>query len=335
VTVVAVGRELHPASRRILNAILLALVVGASLLWYLAYLEASKFGPDRPQQFNDANTYLAAIERLDAGHSLYALSEGDRPILTIPGVYEAPLLSPPPIAAIWRVVAAIPFGFQLWMVAAWVATFIAVGWVVLRAPLPGAPLALAVSLPLGEQIFGGNACCFYPLFYLLAWRYRDRAWIGILVAVMAAIKLAPIAVVAWLLGTRRYRAVGIAGATLVGLFVAGGLVAGFGSYGEYLAVIPGVGASPMSVSGMTGIPWASYAVFGLGIVAAIVLGRRSSGASYVVAVLAAILGTPALYPGHLASLLAVVAPLTDRRRKPGDSEPVASPTVPGVAAMEA
>lgn len=329
------ARELHPGARRLLNAILLALVVVASLLWFFAYLEASKLGPNRPQLFNDSNTYLAAVERLDAGHRLYVLSEGDRPIMTIPGVYESPLLSPPPIAAIWRVIDAIPFGFALWMIAAWAATFAAVGWVVLRAPFPGAPLALALSFPLGEQIFGGNACCFYPLFYLLAWRYREHAWIGVLVAAMAAIKLAPIAVVGWLIGTRRFRAVAVTAATLALLFVAGGLVAGFGSYGEYLSMIPGVGASPMSVSGLTGIPWASYALFGLGIATAIVVGPRSSGASYVIAVLAAILGTPALYPGHLASLLAVVAPLTDRRRASGSVEEAAPPTGPTVAAAGA
>jgi hypothetical protein len=288
-------------------------VLGASFLWFLAYLEASKMGADRPQLFNDGYTYLAAAERLNAGHDLYRLQPGDRPVLTIPGVYEAPLLSPPPIAAIWRIVAAVPFGFALWMVAAWLATIAAVAYVVLRAPFPGAPLALVLSLPLGEQVFGGNACAFYPLFYLLAWRYRDHAWIGGLVAIMAAIKLAPIALGAWLLGTGRYRALGVAAMGLGVLFVFGGVGAGFDSYVEYLAMIPLVGPSPMSVSGMTGVSWASYAAFGAGIVASIVVARRSSGWSYVIAVLASVLGTPALYPGHLASLIATVAPLTDRR----------------------
>ena len=307
------GAALHPRTRGVLNGVLLAFVLGASLLWFLAYLEASKMGTDRPQLFNDGYTYLAAAERLNAGHELYRLQPGDRPVLTIPGVYEAPLLSPPPIAAIWRIVAAVPFGFALWMVAAWLATIAAVAYVVLRAPFPGAPLALLLSLPLGEQVFGGNACAFYPLFYLLAWRYRDHAWIGGLVAIMAAIKLAPIAMGAWLLGTRRYRALGVAAAGLALLFVVGGLGAGFDSYLDYVAMIPLVGPSPMSISGMTGLSWASYAAFGVGIIASIVVARRSSAWSYVIAVLASVLGTPALYPGHLASLLALVAPLTDRR----------------------
>lgn len=306
------GSAVAPRTRRVFNGALLLLVLGVSFLWFLAYVEASKMGPDRPQLFNDVYTYLAAAERLNVGHELYRLQEGDRPVLTIPGVYDAPLLSPPPIAAIWRLIAALPFGFGLWMVAAWIATIAAVGYVVLRVPFPAAPLALLLSLPIGEQVFGGNAVAFYPLFYLLVWRFRDHAWIGALVAVMAAIKLAPIAMGAWLLGTGRYRALGVAASALGLLFIVGGLGAGFDSYAEYLTMIPLVGASPMSISGTTGIPWASYAAFVAGMVASVLVARRSSAWSYVIAVLASVLGTPALYPGHLASLIAVVAPLTGR-----------------------
>lgn len=325
-TVVASKPELRPGTRRLLNGVLLAVVLAAGVLWFLAYLEASKLGPERPQLFNDATTYLAAAERLNAGHELYALSEGDRPILTIPGVYEAPLLSPPPIAAFWRALAATPLGYPLWIAAAWLASFAAIAWVVLKAPFPGAPLALLLSYPFGEQIFGTNACAFYPLFYLLAWRYREHAWIGVLVAIMAAIKLAPIALAAWLLGTRRYRALAVTAGSIAVLFLVGGVGAGFDSYAEYLAMIPGVGPSPMSLSGMTEIAWASYAAFALGIVVAVIVGRRSSAASYVVSVLAAVLGTPALYPGHLVSLVAIVAPLTDRARAQPDEAVAQRPT---------
>jgi hypothetical protein len=309
-------REVSPRTRRTINGVLLLVVLAAGLLWFLAYLEASKMGPDRPQLFNDATTYLAAAERLNAGHQLYALTDGDRPILTIPGVYEAPLLSPPPIAAFWRVLIATPFGYPLWVAAAWLASIAAVAWVVLKAPLPAVPVALLLSYPLGEQVFGVNACAFYPLFYLLSWRYRTHAWIGGLFAIMAAIKLAPIAMVAWLVGTRRYRAMAVTFGALSLLFLIGGLGAGFDSYTAYLAMIPGVGPSPMSISGLTGVSWASYGAFSVGIVLAIWLGRRYPAGSFVVAVLTSVLGTPALYPGHLVSLLGVLAPLTDRPAAP-------------------
>jgi hypothetical protein len=296
----------------VLNALLLALVIGASLFWFWAYLQASGLGDDRPQLFNDATTYQAAAERLNAGHDLYRLGEGDRPVLIIPGVYDSPLLSPPPIAGFWRLVTATPFGYPLWMIAAWAATFGAVAYIVLKAPFPGAPLAVLLSLPIGEQVFGGNACAFYPLLYILAWRYRDRAWIGSLIAIMAAVKLAPIALASWLVGTRRWRALGAMVASLVLLFLFGGLTAGFGTYPDYLRMIPAVGPSPMSVSGLTGVPWASYAVFGGGVVVSLVIGRRWPATSFAVAVLTAVIGTPALYPAHFVSLLALVAPLVDR-----------------------
>lgn len=310
--------EIHSRTRQTLNGLLLGLVVAASLFWFWAYLQASSLGADRPQLFNDATTYLAAAERLNAGHELYALSDGDRPVLTIPGVYDAPLLSPPPIAALWVLIAAIPLGFAAWMVAAWAATFAAVGYTVLRAPFPAVPLAFLLSLPLGEQIFGGNACAFYPLLYLLAWRFRDRPWIGVLIAAMAAIKLAPIGMAAWLLGTRRYRALAVTLLSLAAMFLVGGVIAGFNTYPEYLSMLGSVGVSPMSLAGMTGLPWASYALFGLGMAAAVAIGRWSPSWSFAVAVFASVVGTPALYPGHLASLLALVAPLTDGARSATD-----------------
>lgn len=327
--------SIRPRTRQMLNALLLAFVTGAALFWFWAYLEGSNIDANRPQLFSDATRYLAAGERLNAGHDLYALGPGDRPVMTIPGVQEAPILSPPPIAAIWRLIAAVPFGFATWMIAAWAATFTTVVIVVLRNPLPGAPLAFALSLPIGEAIFGGNTVGLYPLFYLLAWRYRDHAWIGFLIAIMAADKLAPIAMASWLLGTGRYRAMAVTAAGLLIAFVIGGAGAGFDSYFEWLSVLGTIGISPLGVSGLTGIPWASYVVFGVGVVLAVVIGRRSQSGSFIVALLAAVLGNPALYPGHFAPLLALVAPLADRRREPGDIEPVATPTVPGGAAMEA
>jgi hypothetical protein len=302
------GNDIHPRTRRLLNGLLLALVVAASMFWFWAYLAGSALSPDRPQLFSDATRYLAAAERLSAGHDLYALAPGDRPVLTIPGVAEAPLLSPPPIAVAWLLVAAVPFGYVAWIVGGWFATFGLIAVLVLRSPLPAVPIAFALSLPIGEAVFGANAVVFYPLFYVLTWRYREHTWIGWLIAIMAVIKLAPIALGAWLLATRRYRALVVTAAGLVVLFGIAGLVAGFDSYLQCVEVLRSVGISPISVSGITGISWASYAVFGVGAAIAIGVGRRSDSGSYIAALLASVLGNPALYPGHLASLLALVAP---------------------------
>ena len=55
-----------------------------------------------------AYVYLAAGERLNAGHPLYALSPGDRPLGMQPPYWTVPLLSPPPIAVLFRPLAALP-----------------------------------------------------------------------------------------------------------------------------------------------------------------------------------------------------------------------------------
>jgi hypothetical protein len=47
--------------------------------------------------------YLAAGERLNAGHQLYALMPGNRPVDIHPPFWTVPLLSPPPIAVLFRV----------------------------------------------------------------------------------------------------------------------------------------------------------------------------------------------------------------------------------------
>ena len=306
---IAVAPQMRPTSKRLMNVLLLVLVTGAILFWFWAYIQGSGLGPERPQLFSDATRYLAAAERLNAGHSLYELLPGDRPVLTIPGVHDAPLLSPPPIAVAWRLIAAVPFGFATWMIAAGVALFAAVAIVVLRSPLPGAPLAFALSLPLGEALFGGNAVVFYPLLYLAAWRYRQQGWVGVLIAVMAADKLGPIALLAWLLGARRFRPLLSAAVTLPIVFVLGGIGAGFHSYVEWFPVLGTIRPSPLGVSGLTGVPWASYAVLVAGVLVALLVGRRWEPVAFVAALMAAVLGNPALYPGHLAALLAVAAPI--------------------------
>ncbi len=67
----------------------------------------------------DAITYLAAGERLNAGHDLYALVAGDRRIWVNPPYWTVPLLSPPPIAVVWRPLAALPneWGIGIWWIA--------------------------------------------------------------------------------------------------------------------------------------------------------------------------------------------------------------------------
>src|SRR5439155_11259736 len=77
----------------------LALVPCVVAIWFasLYFREFSSPSSYYPP-FTDANTYLAAGERLNSGHELYILQLGDRWVALEPSLSPAALLSPPPIA---------------------------------------------------------------------------------------------------------------------------------------------------------------------------------------------------------------------------------------------
>ena len=96
----------------------------------------------------DSFTYLAAGERLNAGHPLYALSPGDRPVELHPPYWTVPLLSPPLVAVLARPFALLSdAGAYLW----WACCLASIGLVVvglLRArPVAGSVALLAPGRP--------------------------------------------------------------------------------------------------------------------------------------------------------------------------------------------
>jgi Glycosyltransferase family 87 len=306
--------DIRPTTRLLLNVALVLFVLGTSLTW--AYENVSYYNSpgNLMDPFTDATTYLAAGERLNAGHDLYRLQPGDRNVLAWPGLYTAPLLSPPPIAVLWRPLAAVDWGYTAWIAAAWIALLGTTLYVVLRAGLWGVLLAFCLSFSIGEQLAVANFNAFMPAIYLLAWRYRDRASCGVLLALASAVKLSPVAMGGWLLGARRWRALAGTAATLGAIFVVTGFAAGFGSYAEYLGTLSGNASTPISVSRMTGIPFATYLVLGGGTLIAAAVGSRWPRAAFVMALLASVFGTPALYASSLVSLLALPAPFLESAR---------------------
>jgi hypothetical protein len=258
--------------------------------------------------FTDANTYLAAGERLNAGHLLYQLQPGDRYVLILPGIFDSPLLSPPPIAVAWRPLAALPFGYPMWVAACWVALFGTIVFLLRRIGPWAAVAVIALSFSIGEQLAVANINAFAPAIFLLAWRYQDRAIAGFLVGSLAAVKLAPGAMFGWLAGSRRRIASIAFVATLALWFVIGGLGAGFESYGQYLGTLGGVRPTGWSVAGLFGSA-ATYIFLAGGTGLAFVLGLRGMArASFVVAVATSVLGTPALYASGMVGLLGALAP---------------------------
>jgi len=267
--------------------------------------------------FSDAVTYLAAGERLAAGHPLYQLAPGDRPVLRVVGTSDAPLLSPPAIAVVWRGIVALPFGFELWVIACW-ACLLGTTFVLARsAGLPGTILATALSPAIAEQLAACNMAAFFPALLTLAWTSRSDRAAGAIVGAVAALKLAPASMAGWIVGGRRGALRAVVG-TVAMIAVACVVGASPASLPEYIGVIrQGIGASWLSLSALTGIPWMSMAVLVVGTAVAVVLGRWP-GASFTAAVLAAVLGTPALYLSGFVTLLAVLAPVA----WPVSAEPV-------------
>jgi len=267
--------------------------------------------------FTDANTYLAAGERLNEGHALYELQPGDRRVLLV-GDYPVPLFSPPPVAAIWRPLAALPFGFSLWVAAAWAALLGTVAYLVMKIGLRAAVLAAALSFPIGEQLVAANLTAFFPGLLVLTWRYRHDSRAGAIIGVMGALKLAPAVMAGWFLGAQRSRGVAwvMAGAIIVAAI--GGIGAGITNTIRYAEIVGTIPMSGLSLSGQTGIGWLSPATLVAGTAIAGFLWRWPR-LSFVVGVVALVAGSPALYASTLTLLLAILAPLVqDRALRDGD-----------------
>src|SRR4029078_7878141 len=101
--------------------------------------------PGHLEPVSDTQTYLAAGERLNAGHDLYRLRPGDRPVLVDEVGVFAPRTSPAPIAVLWRPFAALPFGVALWIAACWVALLGTVAFLVFRVGIVAVILSVLVA----------------------------------------------------------------------------------------------------------------------------------------------------------------------------------------------
>jgi glycosyl transferase family 87 len=302
------NRPVAPTTRTLLNVVLFGLALVLPFVWVVENFRVYDEPGNLVDPFTDASTYLAAGERLNAGHKLYELQPGDRYVLTIPGVYSSPLLSPPPIAVIWRPLAASGIGLAVWVVAAW-ACLTGTLLFLLRRLGPWAALPIIILSPaIGEQLAVANANAFAPAIYLLAWKYQRDARAGVAIATHAVVKLAPVVLIGWLAGAGRWRAA-IAACAAIGVWIViGGIGAGFGSYGEYLGSIGAVHATSWSIAGLFG-PISTYLFLGGGFAVSIVLGVRGRArGSFLVAVAVSVLGTPALYLSGLVGLLGVLAP---------------------------
>jgi hypothetical protein len=205
----------------------------------------------------DAFTYLAAGERLNAGHLLYALSPGDRPVDLNPPYWTVPFLSPPFMAVAWRPLAALPaeLGVYAWWAGAIAGVAIVIGLFLRRMPVRTSLVVLVLAVPLTYEIGVGNVNAYLLLGAVGTWYLARRGRVasaGAVAAVMVAAKLTPLPLAAWVVGVGGRR--GLV-AIIVGL-VACGIVslvgAGLQAHVDYFGVARDtgtVGLSPSSLGG--------------------------------------------------------------------------------------
>jgi hypothetical protein len=212
-----------------------------------------------------------------------------------------------------------PVGLALWTVflgLATAATLAILGVRDFRCYLVG-----LLSLPVVSGLVFGNGTLLLVPLVALAWRWRDR-WLrsGVVVGLAIGAKLFLWPLLVWLLATRRYRALGAAlAATAASIFVPWAVIGfdGLSRYPDLLRVAEDVYAvhsysfaTLLSALG-AGTELASRTTLALGVAIAAVsflVGRkRHDDVSISLAVLAAVLGSPIVWPYYFALLLVPLA----------------------------
>ena len=290
----------------------------------------------------DTYVYLAAGERLQAGHDLYAISPGDREIGLNPPYWTVPTLSPPLLAVLWRPLATlgIPGMFLGWAMAL-VAYLIALAYVARNAPGWAIVATAALAPFIGWQLGLGNVNGFLALGIVGLWILRDRPWLaGLIVALMISVKVTPIILAVWFLTSGRYRALGATAvwmAVLLAVSIAG---AGLGAHVDYLGVMTHTvsdGSSRWSIAGIlaalglaSGVArYAPWLVLAAGTGAMLLL-RSRDRITFALAVLLLVFASPAFqhYWLALVPMVLVVAPAAPRASgvdASGGAEPVPAP----------
>ncbi|MGH2512548.1 MAG: glycosyltransferase 87 family protein, partial [Candidatus Limnocylindrales bacterium] len=286
---------------------------------------------------------LAAGERLNAGHHLYGpLLPVDRLVPGYPGDFPAPLLSPPTIAVVWRLIAlAGNRGLEAWWLLSVVFMAGLTAWAILRGrrfelailatilclgvPLTiffgGSYRVLGQESPVAFSAWSGNLNSFIAVLFALTWwaSARQRPWLaGASAALATALKVGPASIFVWFVARRDLRSIRafiIAGALIMVATIAGSSVADLVQY--LTKVVVGVVApthlsAAATVSRYLGVPldltrYVNYGVIAFGF-GAIVLSRNRPRLSYLVAMLVTIYSSPAVLTGNFAILVALAMP---------------------------
>jgi Glycosyltransferase family 87 len=272
----------------------------------------------------DSYNYLAAGERLNAGHDLYAIGEGDRFIPPKPPFWIVPLPNPPLIAVIWRPLAAIPneIGLTLWWTGSTAAAIAAIVLLFERRPLLTIAVVAALAVPLTVILGVGNVDAFRLLLTIWIWllvRDGRLALASALLGPLIVIKATPAVLGVWLVA-RHPRAILPLGAAVAASLLVSVLGAGFDAHLRFLDVIGYTyesGTWDLSIAGiarLAGLPpdvarIVQYAGTAALVVAVALTARSRPGFSFSLAVATTAIGAPAGGWHTFMILIACIAPI--------------------------
>ena len=317
--------RLGPLRLARLAAITFPIAIGfVTLVQYPYFLDPTTIG-------GDASNYYAAGLRLNAGHDLYDLVPGDRQVPLVPPYWSVPLLSPPPIAVLWRPLALLgDASMWLWWIAGFGLSAGALAWLI-RTGSIGCQLGLiALSPALALTAVAGNVNAhLLPLLVgagavlLRQAPARAEALAGAAIAIAMAVKVTPIFLVWWLIVGRRWAALGgfLIAAGAIGLASLAG--AGLESHLRYLDIAirtAAHGNTPVSLAGIaTGgglapqVAWLVPVVVGIVGSAAIWALRSKPRATFALAAALAVATSPVVYFQTLSLLAVALVPFIARK----------------------
>jgi alpha-1,2-mannosyltransferase len=249
------------------------------------------------------------------------------PPATPAGAHGQPAVYPPTVF-----VAAIPLAVLPFFVAAAIWTLLLVAAVALSLWLLDVRdwrcyAAAGCAAPAWGAITWGNASIFVLLALSVVWRYRDQDVVaGVAAGSATLLKLFPWPVLVWLLLTRRWRAaaIGTAGAAVLALVSWAAIgFEGFASYPRLLRELAEVqGTTSLSFfavlkahgAGSSLATVVAIIAAGAVLTIAMLLVQHADGdrRSFSLAIVAALLATPVVWPHYFAPLIIVVATLAPR-----------------------
>ena len=297
--------------RRALSMILIVQLVGLAAF----VLVTIPWFQDPTQIGTDVSNYLAAGLRLNAGHDLYGLVSGDRPVPLVPPFWTYPLLSPPPIAVLWRPLAILPPVpvMLAWWIGGLIASSCAAVYLIRRASPAGLAIACLLAPAIVLTALSSNAAAYLvPALLVVGVAHRHPRAAGVAVAIAAAVKLAPALLIVYLLGRGAYGAVRwavAAGGTIAVLSVLGAGLSNNLAYLTVIQVTTAAGASPHApAQGLLTSAAAEIALMAAGGALALLL-RRWPRLSLGITAVTLTVATPAFYFETLALLLVAAAPI--------------------------